>query len=95
MYEIMHHQYNQLQMRKVPDRINHMRVINIMVIVYILSDLVMKMNQVVVLSAQVPCIKIVLRFEEVHLTFGKVDLGIYVFVGVTYVFILHAYEYSV
>ena len=52
-------------MRKVPDRINYMRVINILVIVLILSDLVTKMNQAVVLSAQVPCIKIVLRFEEV------------------------------
>ena len=56
MSEIVHHQYNQLQMRKVPDRINYMRVINIMVIVLIPGDLVKKMDQAVVLSAQVPCI---------------------------------------
>ena len=62
---MLHHQYNQLQMRKIPDRINYMCLINILVIVLILSDLVTKMNQAVVLSAQVPCIKIILQFEEV------------------------------
>ena len=41
-------------MRKVPDKI--MCVINIMVIVLIPGNLVKKMDQTVMLSAQVPCI---------------------------------------
>ena len=43
-------------MRKVPDKINNMHVINIMVIVLIPGDLVKKMDQAMVLSAQVLCI---------------------------------------